>query len=112
VGAAVADRFLDARAEVMEIDHHLFDAAGAQHGEHVREQRPAADLHERLRQRVGERCETPAVPGCQHHRPPDAHAASASSGTQRATSSPPRRQSGKADSARRATPYTAGRYAR
>jgi hypothetical protein len=73
--STVAHVLLDEMSEVVEVDHHLLDAAGAEEREDVLEERTTADRDERLRRGVGQGSEPRPAPGPEHHRTPD-HAAS------------------------------------
>ena len=54
--------------EVMNVDHRLLDAGGRDAIEHVVDERPPADAHERLRDRVGDRPHALPDAGGEHHR--------------------------------------------
>src|SRR5207249_4827317 len=103
--AAVTDALLDRVAQVMEVDHHLADAAGVQELQDVLEQRPSRDRKERLRRRVGERREARTPPRGEHHGATDhAGRSSPSSGTQATSRAAAVASAGSARSIRRATP--------
>src|SRR5262249_58991755 len=76
--AAVADRLLDAVPEVMQVDHHLVDAARAQEVQDVRQHGTARDRHQWLWQLLSEVSEARAASRRQHHRAMN-HVASAPS---------------------------------
>ena len=56
--------------EVMHVDHRRLDAGRRQPVEHVIEQRPARERHQRLRHAQGQRPHALALAGGQHHRRP------------------------------------------
>ena len=105
----VADLLLDQLTEVVQVDHHLLDAAGAQELEDVAEERRARHGHQRLGQPVGQGREPRAASGRQDHGAPDHAPAAPSSGTQRDACRRAAASSGSTSNARRATAYTAGR---
>src|SRR5262249_51633832 len=109
---AVAQGRLDAQAEPVESGDGLLDAPRAEELEDVVEEGTAGDGDERLRRRVRQRREAGAAPDGQHHRAADHAASGDSSGTCAARSGSAAVTSGDAASVRRATAYTAGRYAR
>ena len=65
---AVAERGAQLRAQPGEIDDHFAYAGARQRGEVPGDERAAADLHQRLGQRVGERPHALAAAGGEQHR--------------------------------------------
>src|SRR5439155_667678 len=101
---AVAQVLLDAPPQVVEVEHDLADAAGAQGLEDVLEEGPARNRDERLRRGVGERPKARPAARREHHGAAD----HASSGTWAASRDRTDASSGRAASMRRPTAYTPG----
>src|SRR6185437_5335854 len=65
--AARLEVLLDLIGEMMDVDDRGLDAGGGEAVEHVVDQRLAADGHQRLRHRVGERTHARAEARGEHH---------------------------------------------